>query len=824
MKLKRQYKKERLQNFANNYIRKNTMGILLAMLIGVATVGCPGSNSGGAQTGTFPYICPDGTPTAGMVTTEDTVSCSACNTGFDLTGTRCMAGPDTGTFPYVCPDGTPTAGMIATQDTISCSACNTGFDLTGTRCMAGPDTGTFPYVCPNGTPTAGMIATQNTISCRTCTTTGFELIGTRCTNGCTGTAIATVAELMSLGDSGKETGDFHLTNDIDLTGVTWTPKDFNGCLNGLGFVISNLSLSSPSIRNGLFSDLEESAMIQNLGLEDVSITGILPSGTSIGSIAATNAGTISASYAHGQITATRISFSEEATGGLVGINTGTIQESYAHVSIGSDSADSGGSVGGIVGSNMGGTIENSFATGGASSFIRSQERVGGLVGLHQIVSTGGGSRAASIANSYSVAIRARGATRSGGLVGLGEGYSPLSLGASIANSYSATQPLGASFLGGLVADANSLRTSDANIRVTTFTGKNYYTTTNGINGVGDGSCAAANCIQATGSTNAQRRTWLADTLSEADLGWSADIWNNLGMTGWPCLKRISDTFSDKDGCPPMVPFICPGGTATVGNSVTGSISCQSCTTAMGYKLVGSQCVRFEGDFSRIGTADDFGISETVPRGLASIGNILYMVGSTNDALYTLDTSSGSATRIGTADQFGVGVSIPSGLASIDDTLYMVGATTSALYTLDTSTGSATRIGSANEFGVSETAPHGLASIGNTLYMVGAQIDALYALDTSTGSATRIGSATNFGVTPAETAPRGLASIGDTLYMVGTNTDVLYTLDTSSGIATRVGATSEFGVGGDSPRGLASIRNTLYMVDNEINALFKAVAE
>ena len=766
MKLKRQYKKERLQIFANNYIRKNTMGILLGLLITLATVGCPGSNSGGPSTG----------------------------------------GPDTG----------------------------------------GPQTGTFPYICPNGTPKAGMVATENTISCETCTTTDFELIGTRCTNGCTGTAIATPDELMNI----ATTGDFHLTNDIDLSGVTWTPKDFNGCLNGLGFVISNLSLSSPSIRNGLFSDLEESAMIQNLGLEDVSITGILPSGTSIGSIAATNAGTISASYAHGQITATRISFSEEATGGLVGINTGTIQESYAHVSIGSDSADSGGLVGGIVGSNMGGTIENSFATGGASSFIRSQERVGGLVGLHQIVSTGGGSRAAAasiIANSYSVAIRARGATRSGGLVGLGEGYSPLSLGASIANSYSATQPLGASFLGGLVADANSLRTSDANIRVTTFTGKNYYTTTNGINGVGDGSCAAANCIQATGSTNAQRRTWLADTLNEADLGWSADIWNNLGMNGWPCLKRISDTFSGKDGCPPMAPFICPGGTATVGNSVTGSISCQFCDATMGYKQVGSQCVRFEGDFSRIGTADDFGISETVPRGLASIEDTLYMVGQTNQALYTLDITPGSstlgeATQVGLLNQ-GSGVSEldPRGLASITDggttTLYMVGDTHDFLYTLDITPGSstlgkATRVGSLDQSGLVE--PRGLASIGNTLYMVGQDgaddsrtRDALYMLDITPGSstlgkATKVGSANAFGV--SETAPHGLASIGDTLYMVGINTDVLYTLDTSSGIATIVGATSEFGVGGDSPRGLASIRDTLYMVDNEINALFKAVAE
>ena len=694
MKLKRQYKKERLQNFANNYIRKNTMGILLAMLIALTTIGCSASNSGGPI-------------------------------------------------------------------------------------------------------------------------------------GCTGTEISTVAELMNM----ATTGDFHLTSDINLSGVTWTPKAFNGCLNGMGNVISNLSFSLPFldgdgntlIEYGLFSALEESAMIQNLGLEDVSITGMLPISALTGSIAATNAGTIRASYAHGQITA--ILPDKSTTGGLVGINTGTIQESYAHVSIGSDSAASGFSVGGIVGFNSGGTIENSFATGGASSFVRGLESVGGLVGLHQIVSFGG-SRPASIANSYSIAIRARALTRSGGLVSVSEGYSPLSLGASIADSYSATQPLGANFLGGLVADANSTRTSDANIRVTTFTGKNYYTTTNGVNGVGEGSCAAANCIQATGSTNAQRRTWLVDTLNETDLGWSADIWNNLGMTGWPCLKRINEAFGAQDGCPPMAPFICPGGTATVGDSVTGSISCQSCTTAMGYKLVGSQCVRFEGDFSRIGTANQFGVAEDAPNGLASIADggttTLYMVGRQNVVLYTLDTATGIATRVGTADNFGVAEENPHGLASIGDILYMVGGDTDVLYTLDTDSGEATRVGTADQFGVTpaEAEARGLASIGDTLYMVGGSTDVLYTLDTDSGEATRVGTADQFGGAEEE-LPRGLTSIGDTLYMVGTNTDVLYTLDTSSGVATRVGSANQFGVTENAPNGLASIGDTLYMVGETNDALYKA---
>ena len=356
----------------------------------------------------------------------------------------------------------------------------------------------------------------------------------------------------------------------------------------------------------------------------------------------------------------------------------------------------------------------------------------------------------------------------------------------------------------------------------------------------------ANCIQATGSTNAQRRTWLADTLNEADLGWSTDIWNNLGMTGWPCLKKISDAFGAQDGCPPMAPFICPGGTVTVGDSVTGSISCQSCTTALGYKLVGSQCVRFEGDFSRIGTADKFGVGEDFPQGLASIGDTLYMVGSKNNALYTLDTATGIATRVGSATEFGVvdGEDFPRGLASITitengtttTTLYMVGDENNFLYTLNTDTGVATKVGSgstADAFGAMEGLPEGLASITitengtttTTLYMVGNNNDALYTLNTDTGVATKVASGSTkafFGA--MEGQPEGLASIGNILYMVGNNNEALYTLDTSSGVATRVGATRNFGVGEDTPRGLASIGDTLYMVGDANDALYKAVVE
>ena len=44
------------------------------------------------------------------------------------------------------------------------------------------------------------------------------------------------------------------------------------------------------------------------------------------------------------------------------------------------------------------------------------------------------------------------------------------------------------------------------------------------------------------------------------------------------------------------------------------------------------------------SADDFGVDERSPRGLTNHSGTLYMVGNRNDALYTLDTSTGAATR------------------------------------------------------------------------------------------------------------------------------------------------------------------------------------
>ena len=228
-------------------------------------------------------------------------------------------------------------------------------------------------------------------------------------------------------------------------------------------------------------------------------------------------------------------------------------------------------------------------------------------------------------------------------------------------------------------------------------------------------------------------------------------------------------------------------------------------------------IRF-GHAEVVGSARGFGVNEDLPHGLASHEDRLYMVGSRNDALYTLDPETGIAVRVGTAFRFGVVEFAPRGLASHDDQLYMVGAENGALYTLDPATGIATRVGTAFRFGVNEFLPAGLASHGDQLYMVGLENDALYTLDPATGIATRVGTATDFGVN--EDSPTGLASHGDYLYMVGLGNAALYTLDPATGIATRVGTAFRFGVDEFAPSSLASHDDQLYMVGRRNDALYR----
>ena len=246
-------------------------------------------------------------------------------------------------------------------------------------------------------------------------------------------------------------------NTAWTTGAGWDPigDRFEATFDGNGNTISNLHINRMDTHTvGLFSFIY--GMIRNIGLVDVDVRG-----KSGGGLAGFNLGTISDSYASGNV-----SGSEYTTGGLVGtngrslgsVNVATISRSYAAANV------SGRNVGGLVGSNNGlvtqshatgtvsgaddsaagglagrndnGTISASYATGSVSG----GSPVGGLAGYHW------GGR---IISSYATgSVEAR--YTAGGLVGRGLSGSTGEGDGWIISSYATGSVKGGVGVGGLV--------------------------------------------------------------------------------------------------------------------------------------------------------------------------------------------------------------------------------------------------------------------------------------------------------------------------------------------------------------------------------------
>ncbi|HCY26300.1 TPA: hypothetical protein DIC38_01290 [Candidatus Nomurabacteria bacterium] len=176
---------------------------------------------------------------------------------------------------------------------------------------------------------------------------------------------------------------FKMMNDIDCSDtLNWNSgtgfesvgnatNKFIGNFDGDGYIVSDLYINRSAEDNiGLFGYIENS-VIENVGLEDINITGYSYVG---GLVGYSNYSHIENTYTTGSVTDTS---SRSYVGGLVGslngslFSIGTIVNSYSTCSVSGSS-----SVGGLVGIDNGDRIYNSFATGNVSLF----DYVGGVVG------------------------------------------------------------------------------------------------------------------------------------------------------------------------------------------------------------------------------------------------------------------------------------------------------------------------------------------------------------------------------------------------------------------------------------------------------------
>jgi len=174
------------------------------------------------------------------------------------------------------------------------------------------------------------------------------------------------------------TRHFVLVEDVTLS-ANWvripaTPDNvpagggFSGSFDGDGNTISGLTLTVPASQQqaGMFSRIEPSGAVRNLGLTNVNIANTLEaanSGIRMGGIAAINHGTIdNSSVSGGTITMYGLT-AVRHVGGIVGENAGgTISNSFAMVDMNVPINRNATHVGGIAGHNtVAGTITNSVA-------------------------------------------------------------------------------------------------------------------------------------------------------------------------------------------------------------------------------------------------------------------------------------------------------------------------------------------------------------------------------------------------------------------------------------------------------------------------------
>ena len=147
-------------------------------------------------------------------------------------------------------------------------------------------------------------------------------------------------------------GTFVLTADLDMSGISWDDSicdndgDFSGTFDGHGHVIRNLNGSSE-----LFSTIEESGTVKNLGLENVNINS---NAETLGSLARSvcNQSKIANCYVTGRV---RNNSYGAYVGGLVGEvsnssggeTTTSIVQCYTNVNVQGDTVTAGGIVGNI---------------------------------------------------------------------------------------------------------------------------------------------------------------------------------------------------------------------------------------------------------------------------------------------------------------------------------------------------------------------------------------------------------------------------------------------------------------------------------------------
>ncbi len=229
---------------------------------------------------------------------------------------------------------------------------------------------------------------------------------------------------------------YRMSNDIDLidsfvwnNSSGWEPigtlnDDFKGTFDGNGYVVRNITISTGADYTGMFGCLGSTAVVKNLGIEDITITG----NNYAGGLAGLSSGKVSNCYSIGYTTG------NNNIGGLIGHNSsGNISDCYTAGSISGN-----GYVGGLVGYNLSGNILESSSTTSVSGGYNGGQNTGGLVGCNS---------AGYISDCYTAG-SVSGVVNIGGLVGYNASGTAV-------NCYSTSLVSGGNNTGGLIGTTSA---------------------------------------------------------------------------------------------------------------------------------------------------------------------------------------------------------------------------------------------------------------------------------------------------------------------------------------------------------------------------------
>ena len=214
-------------------------------------------------------------------------------------------------------------------------------------------------------------------------------------------------------------GNYALGTNIDASatlgwnaGAGFVPigtiaASFTGQFDGQNHTINGLSIALPLASDvGLFGYVNTSGMIQNVGLTNMTITGLNDTGSLIGYDAA--GGAVNNVYSTGSVTSAAIS---SYIGGLIGFSNDVISNSYTTATVLAGATSN--YVGGLVGEETADII-NSYHASGSVTAGAASDYVGGLVGYNE----------GSVSHAYNtgaVGIGATGSAYVGGLIGYSSG-------------------------------------------------------------------------------------------------------------------------------------------------------------------------------------------------------------------------------------------------------------------------------------------------------------------------------------------------------------------------------------------------------------------